>query len=295
MKCAPFEYHRPETVGEAVELLAAFGDDAKVLAGGQSLLPIMALRLARPAHLIDIARLTGLPGIEADANGVTVGALVRHVHAERSTSLAEHAPLVHQAMPSIGHRAIRTRGTVCGSIAHADPAAELPAVALAADATVVAVSKQGRREIAAADFFVGYLQTVLRSDELVTEVRFPPWVAPGPKGSAVVEVGRRHGDYALVGLACSVTFAEASSRIADARLVFFGAGSTPVRLEAAETAIVGDTASSTSFARAAAIVAANLSPAADVHASASYRKHLAGVLTQRGLEQATANAGMVLA
>lgn len=285
MKHPPFRYHRPAGLDEAVELLAELGDTARVLAGGQSLLPILALRLGRPDHLIDIGRIDELCGIRISDGSVSIGALVRHGDAERSTELAEHAPLVHQAMPLVGHRAIRTRGTVCGSIAHNDPAAEMPAVCLAAGATMHAVSTRGSRDIAASDFFLGYLETALEADEILTSATFPT-MAP-ETGTAVVEESRRHGDYALVGLACSVTLA--SGQIDDVRLAVFGAGSTAIRASVAEAALRGLSPSAGTFARAATLVGNQLSPSADIHASANYRRHLAGVLTRRGLGEAIDN------
>ena len=287
MKPPPFDYVRPASLDEALALLAEHGDDAKILAGGQSLLPLMSLRLARPATLIDIGGIPGLDQIAVADGGVSIGALVRHGVAERSAVLAESAPLVHQAMPHIGHRAIRTRGTVVGSIAHADPAAEMPAVCLATGATMVARSSGGEREIAAADFFDGYLTTVLQSDEILCEVRFP---TPGPStGATIVEFSRRHGDYAIVGLACSVTMD--GSTISGAALSFFGAADRPHRVTAAEELLVGAAPSEALFDEVARSVSANLSPAADIHATAAYRRHLAGVLTKQGLAEATATIG----
>ncbi|MEE9416427.1 MAG: xanthine dehydrogenase family protein subunit M [Acidimicrobiales bacterium] len=289
MKNPAFVYHQPDSLDEALALLAKHGDDAKVLAGGQSLLPTMALRLGPPEHLIDIGQLPGLDQISvANDGGLTIRALVRHGAAERSDDVARHAPLVHQAMPHIGHRAIRTRGTVVGSIAHADPAAEMPAVVLATAAKMVARSVDGEREIAAEEFFDSYLTTALRANELLTEVKFPPWSVES--SGAVVEVSRRHGDYALVGLACRMNIS--GGLISDAALAFFGVASAPVRVVEAEAALVGSSPDSETFGRAAAIVKAALSPTADIHGSSNYRKHLAGVLTRRGLEAATSKIGV---
>jgi len=221
---------------QAVALLDQHRHSIKVLAGGQSLLPIMALRLGPPEQLLDIARLPDLDRIDVDDDGsVTIGALVTHARAEQSDDLARWAPLVHEAMPQIGHRAIRSRGTVVGSLAHADPAAEMPAVALATGATMIAQSTAGVREIPADRFFTGFLDTALQANELLTAVRFPPW--PPAARSVVVEVSRRHGDYAMVGLACGLAFVDgvddvdqASGRVIDdAALSFFGMASTPVR------------------------------------------------------------------
>jgi aerobic carbon-monoxide dehydrogenase medium subunit len=288
VKIPRFEYHRPESVDEVLVLLAEHGDDAKVLAGGQSLLPMMALRLAAPAQLVDIGRVRELERVSCgDAGEVTLGAMVRQVTAERSSDIARRSPLVHEAVPHIAHRAIRTVGTVCGSLAHADPAAEMPAVALAAGATMVAKSTVGTREVAADDFFLGYLHTALRPDELLAEVRFPVW-SPTATG-AVVEVSRRHGDYALVGLACR--FEIEGAVITGASLAFFGVGTTPVRVTEAESALTGQRLSDDLRAEAANVVSASLSPGADIHASAGYRRHLAGVLTRRALTRATSQIG----
>lgn len=289
MKNPPFIYHRPETLDEALALLDEHGDEAKVLAGGQSLLPVMALRLGRPEHVVDINRLPGLDAISVTEAGVSIGALVRHATAERSTELATAAPLAHAAMPYIGHRAIRSQGTVCGSIAHADPAAEMPAVCLATGATLVARSSTGQREIAAADFGQGYLTTALEPTEILTEVRFPSWSATA--GGSVIEVARRHGDYALVGLACLVD--APGGTIASAALSFFGVANTPLRVEAAEQSLIGKSVDDAgAFAAAADLVKANIEPSADVHATTNYRRHLAGVLTKKGLAEATGKIGV---
>ena len=288
MKNPPFEYHQPDTLEDAIQLLAVYGDEAKVLAGGQSLLPLMGLRLVRPSHVIDIGRVAGLGAISTESSGVSVGALVSHSMAERSEKLRTNAPLVHQAMPYLGHRAIRNRGTVCGSVAHADPAAEMPAVCRAAGASMIAVSSRGERAIEADEFFVGYLQTALDVDEILTEIRFPA-LAEGT-GTAVVEVARRHGDYALVGLACSLTV---ESTITAAALSFFGAGSTPIRLGEVEQLLIGEEPNEAAFTTAAAAVRSSIEPSADVHGSANYRRYLAGVLTQRGLTQAASTVGVL--
>jgi len=289
VKNPPFTYHRPESLDEALALLAEYGDDAKVLAGGQSLLPVMALRLGRPEHLIDINRLPGLDSISVTDAGVSIGALVRHAAAERADELVTAAPLVYAAMPHIGHRAIRSQGTVCGSIAHADPAAEMPAVCLAANATMVAASADGTREIAAADFGEGYLTTALHPTEILTEVRFPAW--PSTAAGTVIEVGRRHADYALVGLACMVD--APGGTIASAALSFFGVANTPVRIAEAEDFLVGKALDDTdAFGAAAERVTATIEPAADVHATTNYRKHLAGVLTRKGLAEAATKMGV---
>lgn len=282
MKNPKFGYARPASLDEALALLAE-SDDAKVLAGGQSLLPVLALRLGSPELVVDIGRVPGLADIEVHPDGsVSIGALVRHAEVEDSAAIAEYAPLVAAAAPWIGHRAIRNQGTTVGSIAHGDPAAEMPAVCLAVDAVMTAVSVRGEREIPAADFFEGFLTTALAADELLAKVTFPAW-RPGEVG-AVVEQARRHGDYALVGL-CSRLRIEAGA-ITEAALSFLSVGSTPVRAAEAEAALIGHAPSDEVFAAAAAAVSTSLDPAADVHATANYRRHLAGVLTKRALLEA---------
>ncbi len=284
MKLPPFTYHRPSSLDEAVALLAELGDEAKVLAGGQSLLPVMALRIGAPPNLIDIGNLPGLDHIVADATGSSIGCLVRHADAEEHAALSSHAPLVSRALPYIGHRAIRNRGTVCGSLAHADPAAELPAVCLALDATLIARSVRGERAIPAADFFTGFLDTALSDDELLTEVRFP---ARGERcGAGFTERSRRHGDYAIVGAAAVVGLDEAGT-IDRVALTFTGVGATPVRAHDAEQGLIGQTPSPDGFAAAARAAAAALEPPGDLHGSTSYRRHLAAILAAEALGEAT--------
>ena len=288
MKMPAFCYHRPATVEEAVGLLAERGPDAKVLAGGQSLVPLLALRLSHPAHLVDIGRVAGLDTVDDGPGGFTVGAGVRHSQVELSPVTARVAPLVAAAMPHIGHRAIRNRGTVCGSLAHADPAAELPAVALAVDAELIVRSSAGERTIPAADFFLGYLTSALDDTELLTAVRFPPW--PPSTGWSVAEISRRHGDYALVGLAAVVGLGE-GGRVQRAALSFLGAGATPVRVTEAERVLVGEHPDPAAFAEAADVVTKTIEPPGDNHATAAYRAHVAGVLTRRCLAEAAERAG----
>lgn len=289
MKNPRFAYRRPETLDDALRLLSQHDGDAKVLAGGQSLLPLMGLRLATPGVVIDIGRIPGLSEVTVGDDGtVTIGALVTHADAEASDVLAERAPLVREAMPYVGHRAIRNRGTVCGSIAHADPAAEMPAVVLAASGTIVAASTAGEREIDAADFFAGYLDTSLRDDELVVAVRFPSW--PTTAVGSVTEVARRHGDYALVGLVAMLDID--AGEISRAALSFFGVASTPQRIADAESELIGRPPDAPAFAAAADVVRDRVDPPGDIHGTASYRKHLAAVLTRRGLLAATDRIGV---
>jgi carbon-monoxide dehydrogenase medium subunit len=278
MKAVDFCLHRPGGVGEALGLLAEFGDEGKVLAGGQSLVPLLNFRLAQPAHVIDIGRLP-LTGI-AVGDEVTVGALVRQAALVR---IADRCPLVAAAVPWIAHPPIRARGTLGGSLAHADPAAELPAVAVALDATMVTTSRQ----IPAADFFFGYLSTVLSPSELLTEIRFP--VASPATGAAFTEFARRRGDFALAG--CAAQLAIAGGLITDARICLSGVGPVPVRCHGAERLLGGQRAGSDVFRAAAETAAAGLDPPSDLHASGEYRRHLASVLARRALEQAADRAG----
>lgn len=284
MKMPDFVYHRPDSLEVALALLAQHGPDAKVLAGGQSLLPVMALRLSQPAHLVDITRLPGLDVLaETPDGGLAIGARVRHEQVERSASVATRAPLLAQAAPLIGHPAIRSRGTVCGSLAHADGSAELPALALAVDAQLVATSVRGERVIPAAEFFTGFLSTALAPDEILTQLRLPPWPAHG--WGHVTEVSRRHGDFALVGLAAVLTVDEGV--LTSAALSYFGVGSTPVRAHATEQALVGRRVDDPATVQTAVdTVTAELDPGEDIHATAAYRRYVAGQLTRQTLSAA---------
>ena len=287
MKLPPVDYEAPRTVSEAVELLAEHEDDASVLAGGQSLIPLLALRLARPAVLIDINGVTELSGVLAADGWVAIGAMTREYVAEESGTVTDDVPLLAAALPLIGHEAIRSRGTVGGSLAHADPAAELPAVARALDAEFVVRGPSGERVIPAAEWFEGYLTTSRRPDELLTEVRFP---AAGPgTGVSFQEVARRHGDFAIVGLAASLTLSEGA--ISDARLAFAGLSDVPVRAGDAEDFLVGETPSAELFEEAARRATDHIDPPADLHGSADYRKKAAAALVRRSLRAAADNAG----
>jgi carbon-monoxide dehydrogenase medium subunit len=280
----PFRYHRPAGTAEALDLLAQYGSEAKPLAGGQSLLPLMALRLSRPAHLLDIGGVAELAALDrSDGGGLSIGAATRHSAVEMSPVVVREAPLLAAAMPYIGHRAIRNRGTIGGSLAHADPAAELPAVALSAGAEVVARRAGGERTIPAEALFAGYLTTVLDDDELLTAVRFPAW--PPRTGWSVQEVARRHGDFALVGLA-AVLGIDAQGRIDRAALSFFGVAATPVRVADAEALLIGQEPGPAAFAEAADAAGKLLDPPDDLHATAAYRSHTAGVLVRRALTEA---------
>ena len=286
MKLPYVEYEAPATVDEAVGLRAEHQDEASVLAGGQSLIPLLALRLARPAVLIDINGLGELSGVAAADGWVAVGAMTREYLAEESAVIAEAVPLLAAALPLIGHEAIRSRGTIGGSLAHADPAAELPAVAVALGAEFVVRSQSGERVIPAAEWFEGYLATSRRADEILVEVRFP--AAEPDTGAAFQEVARRHGDFAIVGLAASLTFA--GGAISDARLAFSGVADVPVRAAAAEEFLAGMRPSPELFAEAARRATAGIEPPADLHGSSEYRKKVAATLVRRGLQAAADNA-----
>ena len=281
MKPAQFAYHRPVSLDEAFALLERYGADGRILAGGQSLVPALNMRLAAPEALIDINRLPGLDGISLEPEGLVIGSLARHAAVEASPLVARHAPVIAQAMPHVGHRAIRIRGTVGGSVALADPAAELPACLLALDAVIRAAGPGGTREIPVARFFRGIYTTDLAPGEIVTAVVVPPIQASWR--SRFAELARRHGDYALVGLAahCRVE----GSVITEARLAFCGVGPTPIRASRAEAAMSGRRADPDALAEAGHGLAADLDPPGDVHASPALRRHLARVLLARAMVQ----------
>lgn len=279
MKPAPFAYHRPVTLGEALELLARHGEDARILAGGQSLVPAMNMRLATPRVLVDINRLPGLDGIRLEGDALVIGALARLEAVEGSALVARHAPLVAQAMPHIAHLAIRARGTFGGSLALADPAAELPACAVALDAVLRTSRGTGPREIAAAEFFRGIYTTALEPGEILTEVVIP--TRPPGWRSSFEELARRHGDYALVGLAAQAHVV--NGRFRQLHLVYLGVGLTPVRARTAERFLVEHGGSAA--ADAARHVDADLDPPSDVHGSAALRRQLARVLLGRAVQR----------
>jgi carbon-monoxide dehydrogenase medium subunit len=286
MKLPHFDYEAPKTVSEAVELLAEHQDEASVLAGGQSLIPLLALRLAHPAVVIDINGIDELSGVSAADGWVVIGAMTREYVAEESETVADTVPLVAAALPLIGHEAIRSRGTVGGSLAHADPAAELPAVARALDAEFVVRGQSGERVVPAAEWFEGFLTTSRRPDELLVEVRFP--AAERGTGTSFQEVARRHGDFATVGLAASLTLSDGVIR--DARLAFAGVSDVPVRATDAEDLLVGVEPSQELFDEAARRATDDLDPPADVHGSSDYRRKVAAALVRRGLQAAADNA-----
>jgi carbon-monoxide dehydrogenase medium subunit len=284
MKPPRFKYHDPSTLDEALGLLAQYGDQAKILAGGQSLVPVLNFRLARPANLIDVNGISHLDIVEdGGPNGMTLGAMVRQRTLERSELVRQRCPLISQALPYVGHPQIRNRGTLGGSLAHADPAAELPAVMVAVDARFTLHKSSGTRVVAAEDFFVGQLTTVLEPDEMLVRINIPP--SPEQTGSSLQEVAMRLGDFALGGVATSVTIGP-DGRISRARIVCFGVGERPQRQTDAEQSLHGSTPDDAAFAEAGRIVSTRVTPWDDIHASASYRKRLAGVLTRRALAAA---------
>jgi carbon-monoxide dehydrogenase medium subunit len=288
MKPAPFEYFAPDSIDEALELLTRHGDDAKILAGGQSLMPLMNLRLARPKVIVDINRLPELDFISARSDGVlTIGCLVRQRAIERSVVVKEQNPLLAATVPMIGHFQIRNRGTIGGSIAHADPAAELPAVTLLLDAQLWLRSASGIRTVPAAEFYLGYMTTAMEPAELLTEIHFPRWRRGD--GWAIEEISRRKGDFAMVGVAARVQMDEAEI-VEDVAIAMFGIGGKPERMAKAEKLLKGHRVDQRLLLELAKTVADDLNPDTDLHASAQYRKEVGGVLARRALESALIRA-----
>jgi aerobic carbon-monoxide dehydrogenase medium subunit len=285
LKPAAFGYVDPETVGEVLDVLAEYGSEARLLAGGQSLVPLMNFRLARPSLVVDLNRVAGLDRIDEEPDGsLRIGAMVRQQTLECWAAERQTWGFLARALALIGHAAIRTRGTIGGSLAHADPAAELPAVLLCLDGEVIVRRRDRLRVIAAANFFRGPLTTALEPDELLVEVRFK---APPMRGGwAFEEVARRHGDFALVGVAACAGRAE-SGELADVRLALFGVADTPLRAIEAERSLQGKTGPSTSSLDEAVRLAAEpLHPASDLQASGAYRARVARVLVRRALASA---------
>jgi carbon-monoxide dehydrogenase medium subunit len=283
MKPALFEYHDPSTIEEALSLLDQFGDDAKILAGGQSLVPLMNFRLARPAQIIDINRISSLDYVRDRNHSLVIGALARQRNIEFSELVTRRNPLVTEATAHIGHPAIRNRGTVCGSLAHADPAAEWPALALVMDGTFVARNAHGERRIRAADFFVSYFTTCLEPQELLVEVEVP--ALPERAGYCFLEINRRHGDFALVGAAVWLTI-DAAGLCADCGIALLGVAPCAVRARLAEQRLKGERLTDALLAAVASGIADEIDPTSDLHASAEYRRKVARVIVQRALRAA---------
>jgi carbon-monoxide dehydrogenase medium subunit len=288
MKPASFEYFRPRSLDEALALLGEHGGNAKPLAGGQSLIPAMNFRLATPSVLVDLNELHELNYVTDRGGEVRIGGMTRQRAVERSALVSQRVPLVAETMPHIAHPAIRNRGTIAGSLAHADPAAELPAVMLALKATLVVSSASDTREVAADDFFVGLFSTAVGPGELLTEIRIPP--RPPRSGFAFQEISRRRGDFALVGVAAAVQLDD-RGRCAQARVALLSVGDRPIAADQAAKTLAGQTPSAESIRAAAdAAAARDIDPPSDIHASARYRRQLASVLTRRVLERAFARA-----
>ena len=284
MKPAPFDYVCPATIAEAVALLAAHGGEAQAIAGGQSLMPLLAFRLAAPKLLVDLRKLSGLDRIVIGEDGVRLGARVRWRDIEHDPRLRSAHPLLPAAVAHIAHYQIRNRGTVGGSLAHADPAAELPGIAVTCDAAIAVVGANGGREIAAADFFLGPLTTALMPDEIITEIRLPAW--PMQRRWGFEEFAWRRGDFALAGIAAYYDEAEDKRAVA-AHIGVIGACTRPHRLAAAEAALNGRIVDDSAIADAARAAAAEVDPPYDLHASAAYRCALVETLVQRALTRAS--------
>ncbi|BBU24691.1 FAD binding domain-containing protein [Mycobacterium xenopi] len=288
MKAAPFAYHRVESVKQAVDLLDEYGDEAKILAGGQSLVPMLAMRLTHFENLVDISRVDELVGIDRLGDEVRVTAATPHVFVEMDDEVAEGVPLLTRATPLIGHFQIRNRGTLGGAIAHADPAAEYGAVALALGARMEAVSSAGSREIAADDFFTGLWENSLQSNEILTAVRFPVW--GGRCGFAIEELARRHGDFAIAGAAVAVQL-DGDDRVSRCGVGLLGLGSTPRRASAAEQAVVGQRVDDITAADIGHLAVSGLDDIpADLQGSARYRARVGAIMVARAWASATAEA-----
>ena len=283
MKPPRFNYLLPRSLDEALGLLAEHGEQAKVLAGGQSLVPLLNFRLVRPGYLVDLNDIPGLDGIRLENGRLAIGAMTRQRAAETSPLVRERCPLLADALPQVGHVQIRNRGTVGGSLAHADPAGEMPAVIAALDGELILRSRRGERRLRPEQFFVAYLTTAAEPDELLVEARVP--VSPPGTGTAFLEVSRRHGDFALVGVAATLTVDDGGVCTGCA-IAVTGVGPTPVVAREAAQALVGVKPSASAFEDAGRRVASGLHPDSDLHASSEYRTHLARVLTRRALTRA---------
>ena len=286
MKPAPFTLHSPSTVDEALDVLAELGTGAKVLAGGQSLLPLLNMRLACPAHLVDVNGLRALATVEPTAAGVRVGAMARHTQVLRDAGAAAAVPLLAQGLALVAHPVIRNRGTTVGSLVHADPSGEMTAVLALLGGEVELRSRAGTRTVAAADFFLGPLESDLAVGELATSAWFP--ALPPRSGTAFREVARRHGDYAVCGVAAAVTL-DPAGRVERARAAYISMSPTPVVLELTD-AVVGRVWDAADWAAAARQAAAALDPDPDIHATAAYRRSLAQALTRQALAEAAQGA-----
>jgi CO/xanthine dehydrogenase FAD-binding subunit len=288
MKPAPFRYIAAHSLEQALALKAEYGDEARFLAGGQSLVPTMNFRLTQPAVLIDINPLVELAGMRKPGpDSFHIGALTRYRDIERDPATARDLPLVAEALPHIAHPQIRNRGTIGGNLAHADPASEMPAIVVALGARLRAQSKSGERWIAASDFFAGALVTTLAADEMLVEVELP--VAKPRSGACFMEVARRRGDFALIGVACTVQMDD-DGRCAEARIGLCNAGETPILAEDSSRSLIGRPIDMAAIDRASALVQRAIDPGGSIHASKEFQRHLAGVLTKRALIEANKRA-----
>jgi aerobic carbon-monoxide dehydrogenase medium subunit len=279
---APFQYARPTTVDEAVQAVAAGGEDVKILAGGQSLIPVMRLRLAAPETVVDLGRVSEMRGVRDDGDAIVIGAMTTHHDVMTDPLVQQYAPLIAEATETVADRQVRARGTFGGALAHADPAGDLPAVALALDAEFVIAGPSGRRTVPAADFFVDYLTTVLEEGELLVEIRVPK--LSGEWGMRYEKFNRVAQAWSIVAVAAAVR--REDGRIAEARIGLTNMGPTPLRARAAEAALAGVEASADAVAAAAQAAAEGTSPSSDLNAQADYRQHLAQVLTRRAVAAA---------
>lgn len=285
MKPAPFDYFAPSTLDEALALLQQHGDEAKLLAGGQSLIPVMNFRLSQPAILIDLNNIEALSGMEDGEDGrLHIHAMTRHAQLERSDRLAQSAPLMHEAMPYIAHPQIRNRGTLGGSLAHADPAGELPVICVALEARFKLQKADGERWVTADDFFIGLFETALEPDEMMTAVAIPP--PPPNRGYGFHELARRHGDYAQAGAAALVSLGD-DGRLQSGKLVFLNVGERPMVASEGMDMLIGEHWTDEGVETAVRHAIQNeIDPTTDVHATADYKRHLAGVMAKRALHQA---------
>ena len=287
MKPPAFDYHDPRNLDEVLELLAQHGEDAKVLAGGQSLVPMLNFRLAHPEHLVDLRRIDSLAYVCRQDGALRIGTMTRQATLESSPLVAAQWPLLTEALGFVAHAQIRNRGTVGGSVAHADPAAELPAAFCALDARFHVRSQRGTRSVGWRDFFITHLTTALEPDELLVEIEVPP--LPQTTGWAFVEYARRHGDFALGGAAALLTIEDGICR--RARIALLAAADTPLRPEAAERSLEGNVVTEEAAAEAARLATANINPTGDIHGDSEYRKHLIEAMVRRAITHATARAG----
>jgi len=287
MKPAPFNYLSAKTVAEAAQALAASGGDGKIIAGGQSLMPMINFRLVKPSILIDINRIAGLEHIDLNGGRLTIGATVRHYMTATSGLIEQHIPILHEAMHHVAHMTVRNRGTFCGSVCHADPAAEMPMMTLLLDGAITATSVRGERQIPASEFFTGSLMNALEPDEFVTSIEID--TLPPGTGWGFEEFSKRHGDFALACVATTMRVFDGAA--SDVRFAMMGVGETPLRLVEIERLVEGNALSDALLDKVAETLSNILNPNTDIHASADYRRHLSGALAKRALRLAWKRAG----